>query len=259
MNSQLIPFDFENKTVRMMVLEDREWWVGKDVCEALKYSNDREAISRHCKGVVNHYPLQTSGGVQEVRILSEGDVWRLITHSKLPEAQRFEKWLFEEVLPQIRKTGAYVPEGTVLVNKETLKGLEGRILRLETNQNVTEKLLIRSQRTIRRYEEQRSMTYTDKREILTLYVNKYSVSDIQRITKKGRTAIKRFLDWFFSLDGEAFETELKKITHEDFWSEEFLNAAITVSQKPTPENDDEPSESFSAPLEGPQGHDGGGV
>jgi hypothetical protein len=55
------------------------------------------------------------------------------------------------------------------------------------------------------------MTYADKREILTLYVNKYRISDIQRITKKGRTAIKRFLDGLSSLDDDAFETEFEKI------------------------------------------------
>ena len=65
-------------------------------------------MNRHCKGVVKRYPLATDGGVQELRVISEPDVMRLICGSKLPAAVRFEKWVFEEVLPSIRKTGAYV-------------------------------------------------------------------------------------------------------------------------------------------------------
>ncbi|MBD4655473.1 BRO family protein, partial [Xanthomonas citri pv. citri] len=61
----------------------------------------------HCKGVVNHYPLETAGGVQQVRFISEGDLYRLIVTSKLPAAQKFETWVFDEVLPTIRRHGIY--------------------------------------------------------------------------------------------------------------------------------------------------------
>ena len=56
---------------------------------------------------MKRYPLETAGGKQEIRILSEADVMRLICGSKLPAAQKFEQWVFEEVLPSIRKTGKY--------------------------------------------------------------------------------------------------------------------------------------------------------
>jgi prophage antirepressor-like protein len=106
MNNQMIPFSFENRQVRMTLIDGQEWWVGKDVAESLGYKDTANAIKQHCRGVAKHHPIVDSlGRTQEVRIISEGDVWRLITHSNLPEAQRFEKWLFEEVLPQIRKTG----------------------------------------------------------------------------------------------------------------------------------------------------------
>jgi prophage antirepressor-like protein len=160
--NQVIPFNFENHPVRTVMIDETPWWVGRDVAVSLGYKKPEDAIYRHCKGSVKRIPLETAGGKQEVRILNEGDVFRLIVSSNLPEAQRFERWLFEEVLPQIRKTGAYMPEGMVWVNKETLKDLHERILRLETTQNLTEKLLLRAQRTIRRYEEQRAMTYADK-------------------------------------------------------------------------------------------------
>jgi len=99
-------------------------FVGKDVCKLLGYKNESDAISRHCKGGVKRYPLLTEGGIQELRVLSEPDVMRLICGSKLPAAVRFEKWVFEEVLPSIRKTGAYVSPN---VSNEEIKSLVATI------------------------------------------------------------------------------------------------------------------------------------
>ena len=79
---------------------------GSDVAKALGYSNPSKALSDHCKGVTKRYTL-TKGGNQELNFIPESDVYRLIVHSKLPAAERFEKWVFDEVLPSIRKTGSY--------------------------------------------------------------------------------------------------------------------------------------------------------
>lgn len=81
---------------------------GKDIAKALGYSNVRDALLRHCKekGVVKCDTL-TKGGMQELTYIDEGNVYRLITHSKLPNAERFELWVFDEVLPEIRQTGSY--------------------------------------------------------------------------------------------------------------------------------------------------------
>jgi prophage antirepressor-like protein len=77
-----------------------------DVAKALGYSNPRDAISRHCRGVVKR-DAPTQGGVQAIAFIPEGDVYRLITHSKLPSAERFESWVFDDVLPSLRKNGYY--------------------------------------------------------------------------------------------------------------------------------------------------------
>lgn len=105
---------------------------GNDVAAALGYSNTNKAIRNHCKGRPFWAPLETAGGTQKTRFITEPDVYRLITHSKLPNAQRFEAWVFEEVLPSIRRTGGYVaakpdesPEEimarAVLVAQETIE------------------------------------------------------------------------------------------------------------------------------------------
>lgn len=80
---------------------------GADVAKALGYKDTRHAITAHCKGGAK-YPVLTNGGYQETTFITEGDMYRLITHSKLPNAERFESWVFDEVLPTIRKHGAYM-------------------------------------------------------------------------------------------------------------------------------------------------------
>lgn len=108
----ITPFNFESKTIRVVTDENGEpLFVGKDVCETLGYTNHNKAMNDHCKGVTKRYPLQTDGGMQEMRVLAEPDVYRLIVKSELPEAQKFEAWFFEEVLPTIRKTGSYSVKG----------------------------------------------------------------------------------------------------------------------------------------------------
>ncbi len=87
---------------------------GSDVAKALGYAIPRKAILDHCKGVLKRNTL-TNGGKQEMSFIPEGDVYRLITHSKLPSAQKFEHWIFDEVLPTIRKTGGYVANDEMFV------------------------------------------------------------------------------------------------------------------------------------------------
>ncbi|MCR4158831.1 Bro-N domain-containing protein [Kerstersia gyiorum] len=103
----IIPFQSPDFSVRVVEVEGETWFVGKDVAEALGYANSSKAMGDHCKGVAKRYPLQTAGGMQEVRVINEADLFRLVVNSQLPSAEKFERWVFEEVLPSIRKTGSY--------------------------------------------------------------------------------------------------------------------------------------------------------
>lgn len=96
--------------IRIINENGKPFFCAVDIASALGYSNPRDAIRRHCKGVVKHDTL-TDGGIQSLSYIPEGDVYRLIAHSKLPGAERFEKWVFDEVLPTIRKTGGYLTDG----------------------------------------------------------------------------------------------------------------------------------------------------
>ena len=83
-----------------------------DVAKALGYSRPADAVSTHCKGVFI-LPTPTNGGVQQIKFGKEGDVYRLVMKSKLPEAGLFQDWVCDEVLPTIRKHGVYATPQTI--------------------------------------------------------------------------------------------------------------------------------------------------
>lgn len=105
MNDLKIFNNAEFGQIRTVEINGKIYFVGKDIANALGYSNPRDAIARHCKGVVKHDSFKEGG--QEVALIPEGDMYRLITHSKLESAERFESWVFDEVLPAIRQHGHY--------------------------------------------------------------------------------------------------------------------------------------------------------
>lgn len=106
--NEIVNLHFENTPCRTMVIDGARWWAGKDVCAILGYKNETDAMKYHCRGVAKFYPIvDRLGRMQEIRIISLPDVYRLISGSKLPAAVRFEAWIYEEVLPSIQKTGGY--------------------------------------------------------------------------------------------------------------------------------------------------------
>lgn len=117
MNQQMQVFNHEQfGDVRIIEEDGKVLFCGKDVAKALGYAKPRNAINTHCRGALKRgVGVQTgvkadgSPAIQHIEaiFIPEGDLYRLITHSKLPAAERFEKWVFDEVLPTIRKTGGY--------------------------------------------------------------------------------------------------------------------------------------------------------
>ena len=106
---QFSAFTFKSNSVRVITDKNQEpWFCANDVCDILGYSNPRDAISKHCKaGGVTKRDTPTKSAVQEMTFINEPNLYRLIIKSRKPEAEPFEAWVFEEVLPQIRKTGKY--------------------------------------------------------------------------------------------------------------------------------------------------------
>lgn len=122
MNDLQIFSNEEFGELRTIQTEDRTLFCGSDVAKALGYARPNDAITAHCKGTVK-YSTPTNGGKQQMLFIAEGDVYRLITHSKLPGAEKFESWVFDEVLPSIRKHGAYITKEKLeeaILNPDTM-------------------------------------------------------------------------------------------------------------------------------------------
>ena len=113
----------------LRVIEDdgKPYFCGKDVAVALGYKNSNDAVKQHCRGVAKRYPITDSlGRSQYANFITEGDVYRLIASSKLPNAVQFESWVFDEVLPSIRKDGGYIAASA----DETPEQIMARALRI---------------------------------------------------------------------------------------------------------------------------------
>ena len=106
MNEMQVFQNSEFGELGVLEIEGKPWFPATACARKLGYANPQKAMRDHCKGV-NEMVTPTNGGTQTMRFIPEGDLYRLITHSKLPGAERFEKWVFDEVLPSIRKTGGY--------------------------------------------------------------------------------------------------------------------------------------------------------
>ena len=123
MNNQIQVFNNEEfGEIRTLCEGERVLFCGSDVAKALGYAAPRNAISARCKGALKRCAL-TNGGEQEMYFIPESDVYRLVFGSKLPTAEKFTDWVTEEVLPSIRKHGAYMTQEKlqeVLCNPDAL-------------------------------------------------------------------------------------------------------------------------------------------
>ncbi len=125
---------FENESfgqVRTIEEEGKVLFCGSDVAKALGYVKPNDAINSHCRATVKR-STPISGKMQEINFIPEGDLYRLITNSKLPTAEKFESWVFDEVLPSIRKHGSYeLPKSTTELFKLALGSIEETNAKIE--------------------------------------------------------------------------------------------------------------------------------
>lgn len=105
--------------IRTITKDDKTYFAGSDVAKALGYAIPHKAVQTHCKGVLK-WNIPTNSGNQDVLFITEGDIYRLIMKSKLPSAEKFEKWVMEDVLPSIRKNGGYIAGQETLSDEELL-------------------------------------------------------------------------------------------------------------------------------------------
>lgn len=140
MTNAITTFNFDDQNVRIIVDENNQpWFCAKDVCGALGYGNSRDAVSKHCneKGVAKR-DTPTSGGVKAIQYIDERNLYRLVMRSKLESAERFQDWVCGEVLPTIRKTGAYSRQQPIAIPQTLPEALRLAADLAEKNQKLLE-------------------------------------------------------------------------------------------------------------------------
>ena len=197
--NELITLRFENSCCRNVSIDGVRWWVGKDVCAILGYKKETDALKYHCRGVVKFYPIvDRLGRTQEVRIIGEPDVFRLISGSKLPAAERFEAWIYEDVLPSIQKTGGYAIEKPESLEElhDLLKRSERSLKFLTTeraylsreNRLLWENIKLRDKLA----KKNTPLTADEKEQIRTLS-DRMSASAIGSVLGRSESAVRRVL------------------------------------------------------------------
>lgn len=123
--------------VRMVDVDGKTYFVANDVAKALGYSNPSKATNDHCKNAIKEWGNDSLGRPAEFKVIPEGDVYRLIIKSQLPSADKFERWIFDEVIPSIRQTGGYQkklsPQEIMRIQLGMIDDHENRIVNLENN------------------------------------------------------------------------------------------------------------------------------
>ena len=106
--NELTIFNYEGSTVRTVLRDGAPWWVLKDVCSALEIENSRNVTARLDEDEKDVHSVDTPGGRQEVTNINESGLYNVILRSDKPEAKKFKRWVTHEVLPTIRRHGAYL-------------------------------------------------------------------------------------------------------------------------------------------------------
>lgn len=123
--------------VRVVDVDGKPYFVAADVARCLGYKDTTNATKQHCRGVVKRHIIDTLGRKQQVNIIPKGDIYRLAAKSELPGAEKFESWIFDDVLVSVGEHGAYLTPDKieeVLLNPDTIIQLATQ-LKSEREQN----------------------------------------------------------------------------------------------------------------------------
>ncbi len=145
---ELQTFNFEELPVRTLEVDGEPYFIGKDVADILGYANGRDALSKHVDAEDKlTSQIATAGQNRNVTIINESGLYSLIFSSKLENAKRFKRWVTSEVLPTLRKTGAYqIPSDPMQAlrlmfeateqTKQEIKNVKDDVIDLKENQKL---------------------------------------------------------------------------------------------------------------------------
>ena len=209
---ELTIFNFENNNIRSLIVDDNPWFIGKDVADVLGYKNGSRDINRHVDEEDRQNYRNGTFGNRGVTIINESGLYALIFGSKLESAKKFKRWVTNEVLPQIRKTGSYNAndrderlELAKIISKASTEALlyirelypnyfnalPGSFLELESDENTS------YQKWIEEYCI--DANYISEFPTLDLFNNYVRYCLERRYTHKGKKTFYKTLEWDFGL------------------------------------------------------------
>lgn len=176
-NSYKIFSNNEFGEIRVFEMNNEPWFLGKDVAEVLGYAEPRSIVARKVdaedKGVVK---MATASGTQDMTIINESGLYSLILSSKLPSAKKFKKWVTSEVLPSIRKNGAYMTENTIekaLASPDFLIQLATKLKEEQEKARLLEQKLETNSKMMKQIEASKNSLLV--REVAKVLSNKHSI------------------------------------------------------------------------------------
>lgn len=188
--NELQNFNFNNLPVRTVLIDDEPWFVGKDVADILEYSDTQAMTRRLDDEDIKSYTDKSSGQGRKIKIINESGLYEAIIGSKKKETRPFKRWITHEVLPTIRKHGAYMTDSKLeeaLLNPDTLINLATQL-----KQEREEKAQLRALNSTLAVENQimqpKAQYFDDlvERNLLT------SFRDTAKMLKVGQ---KQLIDW----------------------------------------------------------------
>ena len=153
--------------VRATEIEGKVWFVGKDVAEALGYKNAKDAINTHCKkdGVVIHSLIDSLGRTQQAKYINQRNVIRLVMRSNLPQAEAFQDWVEDEIIPSVLENGAYIDTSRT----DALPYIEQQLTEMEKIHEIDERYINSLRQRVSQAVKDRNEAWkvqSDRREII---------------------------------------------------------------------------------------------
>lgn len=194
--------------IRVLEIENEPWFVGRDVATSLGYSNPPKAVRTHVdeedKGVNE---MDTPGGKQKVIVINESGLYSLILNSKLQNAKKFKRWVTSEVLPSIRKHGAYMTENTIekaLTNPDFLIQLATKLKEEQEKSKQLEDELEKNSKMLNQISASKNSLLV--REVAKILSNKHGIT----IGEKKLYQKLREWGWIFKNSTEAKQEAIER-------------------------------------------------
>lgn len=187
--NQVIPFIYGSAEVRTVSINNEPWFVAKDVCSVLEIDTSQtRRLDEDEKGL---HPIQTPGGKQNIQIVNEPGLYSLIIGSRKPEAKQFKRWITHEVIPSIRKHGAYMTDNTiekVVTDPDFLIQLANALKMEQNARKAAEQKALEHERTLKEQEAPVA--------IYNLAISAQNTMSMQEVAKSlntGRTRLYKLL------------------------------------------------------------------